>query len=196
MGLVHPRVVELPEVDPAARLLIGIAPQPELDLECRDALALEFSTELRLLDRRPRPVEWRHPAVAIADEHDQERPAALHVIEADLQHQFLLGVVVGEPPRLDAHPQVNPLQDRVVLCQFFPERVKRPRLQQVPFLVHVAERPAHEHRPRAPAHWSLLEVRTARSIYTELAQCGSAQPCVVSLDRQSAVEMHIWNVVP
>ena len=41
LGLVHPRVVERPEVDPAACLLIEIAPQPELDLQRRDALALE-----------------------------------------------------------------------------------------------------------------------------------------------------------
>ena len=147
----HPVVRKLPaEVEPASVSLVGAVQHAVEDFEFRNALARKVGVEPRLLRRGPHTVRRRDPAVAIAQQADQERAASLDLAEAHLQHeQFPLGLV-APCCRLDAPTQVDRLEVMEPRAQPLGQNREHVRAEVVPLGVHVAERTGDKDRPIIP----------------------------------------------
>ena len=122
----------------------------EFDLESGDALPLDFRSEPLLLRGRGHAVRRRRPAVAVAQQHKQERAAALDLVEADLQDQQFAGLFGARLCGLDPEAEVDRFKMMPAFPQFFFQPRKDTVAQPVPLGVHVLERGTDEDRAGAP----------------------------------------------
>jgi hypothetical protein len=79
----------LTEIKEASRLLLGSGQDPEINLEIGEAAAGEVAGEAFLDRRRSDAVRRQSPAVAIAEQSDEKRPAASNLAKAYLENQQL-----------------------------------------------------------------------------------------------------------
>jgi hypothetical protein len=111
-------------------------PVAELELGDADAGELPHEREPLLCFRRNRA---RHPAVAVAEEGQKERPALVDLFEAEADHLFVLRLVFGDTPA-----QVDIVQLDAVRQQLLAQRRERHLDQVIAFRVHVSERRGDE----------------------------------------------------
>lgn len=98
--------VETAEVEVAALHLVGVLQDATFDFQGRDAAASDVAGVAFLGCHCGHPVRTGHPAVALAKQADEKRPALLDFLEANVQDfQLALGLVSAR----DAHApaQVN-----------------------------------------------------------------------------------------
>lgn len=140
------------QIEEAALLLIRAFPEdPVLDFERRDALAGHLDPEAGLDRGGLHARRIGHPAVALAPEHDDEGSAATDFIQADLEDQQLLGLLLGRGDGLDPEAQVDGFKKMAALPQALGQLREDVVLQPVALRLHVPERAADEYRPRSPA---------------------------------------------
>jgi len=135
------------QVKKAALLLLrALLENAILDLERRDALAVHLGPETGLGRGRLHARLFGHPAVALAQKHNDEGPAATDFIQADLEDQELLGLLLGRGDGLHPETQVNWLKQMPALPQPLGQLREDVVLQPVPLRLHVTERAADENR--------------------------------------------------
>jgi hypothetical protein len=138
------------DLDRAVTLCRVLLEDTEFDLQCRDALVAHVDVEAGLACRGLRTLARWHPAVAVAEQDDEERTAALDLAQADLEHADLARFLIGRVARIDAEAQIDRLEEMPPRPQPLLQLGEDEAAQAVTFRLHVAEGAADEDRSRDP----------------------------------------------
>jgi len=150
----------VPEIEKRMAEHLRVLEHAVEDLQFRDALARVVLNPAELLERIGR-VARRHPTVAVAQDADEERPALVDLLEAELEDLVVLGLLAGDAPT-----QVDVDQADAVLLQPFAQGREDHLDEVIALRVHVTERrrdedtdgfPGTAHaNPRVKAAWLVL----------------------------------------
>jgi len=162
------RVAEVGEAPPP--LLGRLLEDAVLDLQGRDAPPLDLAGEAGLLGSGCHAVLRRDPPVAVAQQDQQEGPAPLDLVEADLQDQQLAGLFVAGPCGLHTDPQVDRLEDVATPAKLLLQAREDMVPQLVAFRVHIAKRAADEDRSRPPPRCHQLPFPAESSVRGQRVQ--------------------------
>ncbi len=146
--IVGQRIAEVEETAPP---LGGVFfEQTEVDLQVRDAPAGHVGLKAGLAGGGFHAFCRRDPAVAVAQQYDEEWPAPLDFVEADLENAEFLGGLIGQVDGLYPQPQVDGVQMVAPPPKPLGQLGKDHVLEVVPLSLHVLERAADKDRPRPP----------------------------------------------
>jgi hypothetical protein len=142
----------LPEIKETAWLLLRVGQHTKLDFQVCHAAPGYISGKpfARFFRRRLDAVCRRHPAVAVAKQHDQKWPAAPHFIETHFEYmQFAYGLVWLRRGR-DTDAQIDPFEVVPARAQPLFQLREHAGAQIVALRLHVGKSARDEYRPRLP----------------------------------------------
>ncbi|GBF26805.1 hypothetical protein MnTg02_01846 [bacterium MnTg02] len=149
------------EIEKASWLLLGVVEHAKADLKIGDAAPGNIATEPLFAGGSDHALFRWNPAIAITKQHNQKRPAAAHLREADLEDVQLahLRFLVGGCRHAEA--QVDPFEMAAAGLEALLQLWKHTRAQMVALGLHVREGAADEYRLGSPSQCRLHCARCA-----------------------------------